>query len=53
LIISAADFVSLTPSVVRNADGSINLGSFLKLANGSDLIGSGAPSGTNIGATFP
>ncbi|UQZ37694.1 pectate lyase [Paenibacillus sp. PK3_47] len=52
LIVSAADFVSLTPSVIRNADGSIALGNFLKLAAGSDLIGSGTPSGTNIGATF-
>lgn len=53
LVASAADFVSLTPSVVRNADGSFSLGSFLKLTGGSDLIGSGTPSGTNIGATFP
>lgn len=52
LAVSSADFVSLTPSVVRNADGSFSLGSFLKLAAGSDLIGSGTPSGTNIGATF-
>ncbi|MDQ0059192.1 cell division septation protein DedD [Paenibacillus harenae] len=50
LIASAADFVSLTPSVLRNADGSPNLGNFLKLAAGSDLIGSGTPAGTNIGA---
>lgn len=52
LVASSADFVSLTPSVVRNANGSFTLGSFLKLAGGSDLIGSGTPSGTNIGATF-
>jgi hypothetical protein len=45
-----ADFVSLTPAVTRNTDGSINLGNFLKLATGSDLIGAGTPSGTNIGA---
>lgn len=51
LVASSADFVSLTPSVVRNADGSFSLGNFLKLAAGSDLIGSGTPSGTNIGAT--
>ncbi|KQO15431.1 pectate lyase [Paenibacillus sp. Leaf72] len=50
LLASAADFVSLTPTVTRNADGSPNLGNFLKLATGSDLIGSGTPSGTNIGA---
>lgn len=53
LIASSADFTSLTPSVSRNPDGSISLGNFLKLVGGSDLIGSGTPSGTNIGATFP
>ncbi|MNB95209.1 Pectate lyase L precursor [compost metagenome] len=52
LVVSSADFVSLTPAVVRNADGSFSLGNFLKLATGSDLIGSGTPSGTNIGATI-
>lgn len=52
LVASSADFASLTPSVVRNADGSFTLGNFLKLASGSDLIGSGTPSGTNIGATL-
>jgi hypothetical protein len=50
LVCSDADFISLTPTVTRNADGSINLGNFLTLATGSDLIGSGTPSGTNIGA---
>jgi hypothetical protein len=50
LVVSAADFVSLTPSVSRNADGSINLGNFLRLASGSDLINAGTPSGTDIGA---
>lgn len=50
LVASASDFVSLSPTVTRNADGSLNLGNFLKLATGSDLIGSGTPSGTNIGA---
>ena len=50
LVVSAADFVSLTPSVTRNADGSINLGNFLRLASGSDLINAGTPSGTDIGA---
>ncbi len=50
LIASAADFVSLTPSVTRNANGSPNLGNFLSLVSGSDLKGSGTPSGTNIGA---
>jgi len=50
LVCSSADFISLTPTVARNADGSINFGSFLALATGSDLIGAGTPSGTNIGA---
>ncbi len=50
LLASDADFVSLTPYLVRNSDGSPNLGSFLKLASGSDLIGAGTPSGTDIGA---
>jgi hypothetical protein len=52
-VISAADFQSLTlPSggFARNADGSINLGNFAKLAAGSDLINGGTPSGTDIGA---
>ncbi|MGG1615133.1 right-handed parallel beta-helix repeat-containing protein [Paenibacillus sp. NRS-1782] len=50
LLASAADFVSLVPSITRSADGSIQLGNFLKLASGSDLIGSGTPSSNNIGA---
>jgi fibronectin type 3 domain-containing protein len=50
LVVSAADFVSLTPTITRNADGSINLGNFLRLAPGSDLINAGVPSGTDIGA---
>jgi fibronectin type 3 domain-containing protein len=50
LVVSAADFVSLTPTVTRNADGTINLGNFLRLAPGSDLINAGTPSGTDIGA---
>ncbi|MDQ0915894.1 hypothetical protein QFZ78_002154 [Paenibacillus sp. V4I5] len=50
---SDADFVSLTPALTRNADGSPNLGSFLKLAAGSDLIGAGTPTGTNIGRNEP
>ncbi|OXM87524.1 pectate lyase [Paenibacillus rigui] len=49
LVASDADFVSLTPTLTRNADGSPNFGNFLKLAPGSDLIGAGTPSGTNIG----
>jgi hypothetical protein len=48
-VVSSSDFVSLTPSVMRNADGSPNLGNFLKLASGSDLIGAGV-NGQNIGA---
>jgi fibronectin type 3 domain-containing protein len=50
LVVSAADFISLTPTIMRNADGSINLGNFLKLAPGSDLINAGTPGGTDIGA---
>jgi fibronectin type 3 domain-containing protein len=50
LLVSAADFVSLTPNVTRNTDGTINLGNFLRLAPGSDLINAGTPSGTDIGA---
>jgi Fibronectin type III domain len=50
LVVSAADFISLTPTVNRNADGSINLGNFLRLAPGSDLINAGVPGGTDIGA---
>ena len=50
LVVSAADFVSLTPTITRNVDGSINLGNFLRLAPGSDLINAGTPSGTDIGA---
>jgi hypothetical protein len=49
LVCSDADFVSLTPTLTRNSDGSINFGNFLKLAQGSDLIGAGI-GGTNIGA---
>ncbi len=50
LVVTAADFISLTVSVGRNADGSINLGNFLRLAAGSDLVNAGTPSGTDIGA---
>ncbi len=52
-VISAADFQTLTvPSggFARNADGSINLGTFAKLVSGSDLVNGGTPSGTDIGA---
>lgn len=50
LVVSAADFISLTPTVNRNSDGSISLGNFLRLAPGSDLINTGVPGGTDIGA---
>jgi len=50
LVVSAADFQSLNPNIFRNADGSINLGAFLALAAGSDLIDAGTPAGTDIGA---
>jgi hypothetical protein len=50
LVVSAADFVSLTPTITRNPDGSPNLGNFLSLVSSSDLQGAGTPSGTNVGA---
>lgn len=49
LIAADDDFVSLTPTLTRNADGSPNLGNFLKLVSGSDMKGAGTPSGTDIG----
>ncbi|MDD9267433.1 right-handed parallel beta-helix repeat-containing protein [Paenibacillus sp. MAHUQ-63] len=53
LLASDEDFVSLTPALTRNSDGSPNLGSFMKLATGSDLLGSGSPAGTDIGYKQP
>ncbi|NQX65122.1 pectate lyase [Paenibacillus alba] len=53
LLASDVDFVSLVPTLTRNADGSPNLGSFMKLAAGSDLLGAGTPSGTDIGRIAP
>lgn len=50
LVCSDDDFVTLTPSVTRGSDGMIRLGNFLKLKSGSDLVGSGYPRGSNIGA---
>jgi len=41
LVVSAADFISTSPSVGKNTDGGPNLGNFLALANGSDLINAG------------
>jgi uncharacterized repeat protein (TIGR02543 family) len=41
LVVSSADFISTTPSVGKNSDGSPNLGNFLALASGSDLINAG------------
>ncbi|WP_416367266.1 hypothetical protein [Paenibacillus sanfengchensis] len=52
LAASEADFVSLTPTLTRNSNGSPNLGSFLKLSEGSDLAGAGTPSGANIWGTL-
>jgi hypothetical protein len=49
LVCDSSDFVSLTVTISRNSDGSLNLGNFLKLASGSDLIGAGT-NGANIGA---
>lgn len=58
LVLTDADFVSLTPPtsggiviVPRNADGSPNLGNFLKIASNSDLVGAGV-NGATIGANF-
>ncbi|GMK37671.1 hypothetical protein PCCS19_07250 [Paenibacillus sp. CCS19] len=52
LVVSSADFVSLTPSISRAANGAPVLGNFLKLATGSDLKSAGTPAGTDIGAKF-
>jgi uncharacterized repeat protein (TIGR02543 family) len=49
LVVSSADFQSTSPSVTRNSDGSPNLGSFLALAAGSDLIDKGV---TTTGITY-
>lgn len=53
LKVTAADFVSLTPTVSRDANGAPVIGNFLKLAPGSSLRGAGTPAGTDIGASFP
>lgn len=52
LVVSSADFISLTPAVSKNADGSPNLGNFLALASGSDMINAGvtAPGITYTGS---
>jgi len=49
LVVSSADFVTLTPTVTKNADGSPNLGNFLALSASSDLINAGV---TATGITF-
>jgi uncharacterized repeat protein (TIGR02543 family) len=49
LVVSSADFISLTASVAKNTDGSPNLGNFLALASGSDLINAGV---TATGITY-
>ncbi|MCI9843526.1 InlB B-repeat-containing protein [Flavobacterium pectinovorum] len=50
LVVSSADFVSLSvPSNIKNTDGSPNLGNFVALAAGSDLINTGV---TATGITF-
>ncbi|TWV94325.1 InlB B-repeat-containing protein [Chitinophaga pinensis] len=41
LVVSSADFISTSPSVGKNTDGSPNLGNFLALASGSDMINTG------------
>lgn len=52
LVVSGADFVSTTPNVSKNSDGSPNLGNFLALATGSDMINAGvtAPNITYTGS---
>jgi uncharacterized repeat protein (TIGR02543 family) len=49
LVVSSADFVSLTAAVTKNSDGSPNLGNFLALASGSDMINAGV---TATGITY-
>lgn len=49
LVVSSADFISLSVSVAKNADGSPNTGNFLSLATGSDLINAGV---TATGITY-
>ena len=49
LVVSSADFVTLTLTVTKNADGSPNLGNFLALNSSSDLINAGV---TATGITF-
>ncbi|MES2574815.1 MAG: carbohydrate-binding protein [Bacteroidota bacterium] len=50
LVSSSADFVTLTaPTVIKNADGSPNLGNFLALNASSDLINAGV---TATGITY-
>lgn len=49
LVVSSADFVSLTAAVSKNTDGSPNTGTFLSLATGSDLIDAGV---TATGITY-
>jgi pectate disaccharide-lyase len=54
LVVSSADFVSLTPTVAKNADGSPNLGNFLALATGSDMINAGvSASGITFNGSAP
>ncbi|MCI9844821.1 InlB B-repeat-containing protein [Flavobacterium pectinovorum] len=50
IVSSAADFVTLTPpAVLKNADGSPNLGTFATLSSNSDFIDAGV---TATGITF-
>lgn len=52
LVVSSADFISTSPGVGKNSDGSPNLGNFLALASGSDMINTGvtAPNITYTGS---
>lgn len=54
LVVSAADFVSLTASVTKNADGSGTTGNFLALAASSDMINAGVTAaGINFSGSAP
>jgi pectate disaccharide-lyase len=55
IVVSADDFVSLTvPVVIKNADGSPNLGDFAKLNLSSDFIDRGEPAaGISYNGTAP
>lgn len=53
LKVTASDFISLIPTVSRDANGAPVIGGFLQLTGSSSLKGAGTPAGTDIGARFP